>query len=109
MVRRAVHWLLRTADANRVGDAGRYRVIDADSSASEHEPHAASTADKFMDMHGFLVQRLTGTVLTSLASADSFGLTDIARAAWVEDLITAIGLHPERSATPSRLARSSAR
>jgi polynucleotide 5'-kinase involved in rRNA processing len=31
-----------TADANRVGDAGRYRVIDADSGASEHG-HPPST------------------------------------------------------------------
>jgi sugar (pentulose or hexulose) kinase len=63
---------------------------------AEHEPQAVTSADKFQDVHGFLVQRLTGRFVTSLASADSFGLTDIARAAWAEDLIEAIGLHPEQ-------------
>jgi xylulokinase len=63
---------------------------------AEHEPQAVTSADKFQDVHGFLVQRLTGRFVTSLASADGFGLTDIARAAWAEDLIEAIGLHREQ-------------
>jgi xylulokinase len=39
---------------------------------------------------------LTGEWTTSLASADSFGLTDVERDAWAEDLITGIGLRPEQ-------------
>jgi sugar (pentulose or hexulose) kinase len=62
----------------------------------EHEPEIAKRAYKFMDVHGFLVQRLTGEFTTSLASADSFGLTDMADEAWAEDLITGIGLRPEQ-------------
>jgi sugar (pentulose or hexulose) kinase len=62
----------------------------------EHEPDIAERAFKFMDVHGFLVQRLTGKFTTSLASADSFGLTDMAREAWAEDLITGIGLRPDQ-------------
>jgi xylulokinase len=75
----------------------------------EHEPDVAGRAFRFMDVHGFLVQRLTGGFTTSLASADSFGLTDMASEAWAEDLITGIGLRPTSSATPSPPARSSAR
>jgi sugar (pentulose or hexulose) kinase len=51
---------------------------------------------RFMDVHGFLVQRLTGSFTTSLASADSFGLTDIEREAWADDLIAAVGLRPDQ-------------
>jgi xylulokinase len=53
-------------------------------------------AYKFMDVHGFLVQRLTGEWTTSLASADSFGLTDVEHDAWAEDLISGIGLRPDQ-------------
>jgi sugar (pentulose or hexulose) kinase len=62
----------------------------------EHEPEIAKRAFRFMDVHGFLVQRLTGEFTTSLASADSFGLTDMAGGTWAEDLITGIGLRPEQ-------------
>jgi sugar (pentulose or hexulose) kinase len=62
----------------------------------ENEPDIAKHAFKFMDAHGFLVQRLTGRFTTSLASADSFGLTDMAERAWAEDLITGIGLRPDQ-------------
>jgi sugar (pentulose or hexulose) kinase len=64
----------------------------------EHEPKVAERAFKFMDVHGFLVQRLTGEWKTSLASADSFGLTDVEHDAWAEDLITGIGLRPDQFA-----------
>jgi hypothetical protein len=62
----------------------------------EHEPDIAKHAFRFMDVHGFLVQRLTGRFTTSLASADSFGLTDMAEETWATDLITGIGLRPEQ-------------
>ena len=63
---------------------------------ARHEPEVVARTYRFMDVHGFLVQRLTGRFTTSLASADSFGLTDIERGAWAGDLIAAIGLHPEQ-------------
>jgi sugar (pentulose or hexulose) kinase len=59
---------------------------------ARHEPDVVERTYRFMDVHGFLVQRLTGRFATSLASADSFGLTDIEREAWADDLIAAIGL-----------------
>ncbi len=61
-----------------------------------HEPEIADRAHKFVDVHGFLVQRLTGKFTTSLASADSFGLTDVERGAWADDLVAAIGLRPDQ-------------
>ena len=72
----------------------------------QHEPAVAGRAHRFMDVHGFLAQRLTGEFTTSLGSADSFGLTDIERKAWAEDLITAVGLRPEqfcRTANPGEV------
>ena len=62
----------------------------------QNEPEVAARAYKFMDTHGYLVQRLTGEFTTSLASADSFGITDVEHDAWAEDLITGIGLRPEQ-------------
>jgi len=62
----------------------------------QNEPEVAERAHRFMDAHGYLVQRLTGEWTTSLASADSFGLTDVEHDAWAEDLITGIGLRPEQ-------------
>jgi sugar (pentulose or hexulose) kinase len=62
----------------------------------QNEPDVAARAFKFMDTHGYLVQRLTGEFTTSLASADSFGITDVESDAWAEDLITGIGLRPEQ-------------
>src|SRR6266511_1482378 len=55
-------------------------------------PSVAQASSKLL----WLVQRLTGRFTTSLASADSFGLTDIEREAWADDLIAAIGLRPEQ-------------
>jgi sugar (pentulose or hexulose) kinase len=66
---------------------------------SQHEPEVTRRAYKFMDVHGFLVQRLTGKFVTSLASADSFGLTDVEREAWADDLITAVGLRSDQFCT----------
>ena len=62
----------------------------------DNDPETAAAAYKFMDVHGFLVQRLTGHFATSLASADSFGLTDIVDGSWATDLITGIGLRPDQ-------------
>jgi len=62
----------------------------------QNEPEIAERAHKFMDTQGYLVQRLTGEFATSLASADSFGMTDVEHDAWAEDLITGIGLRREQ-------------
>src|SRR5439155_1074317 len=65
----------------------------------QNEPQVAERAYKFIDVHGYLVQRLTGAWTTSLASADSFGLTEVKDDAWAEDLITGIGLRADQFCT----------
>lgn len=62
----------------------------------QHEAQIADEAFRFMDCHGSLVQRLTGEWVTSLASADSFGLTDVEQDAWATDVIEGIGLRTDQ-------------
>jgi xylulokinase len=64
----------------------------------DHEPETVFTAAKIVDVHAFLVHRLTGAWRTSLASADPLGLVDMARRRWADDLILALGLRPEQFA-----------
>ncbi len=63
---------------------------------AEHEPEIAAGAARIVDVHAFLVHRLTGEWVTSLASADPMGIVDMAQAAWAEDLIRDIGLRPDQ-------------
>lgn len=62
----------------------------------ENEPHVAAQAARFLDVHAFLVHRLTGQSRTSLASADPMGVLDMQRRAWAEDLICDLGLRPSQ-------------
>ncbi|MER3484628.1 MAG: xylulose kinase, partial [Chloroflexota bacterium] len=62
----------------------------------EHEPEIAAAAAKFLDVHAFLVHRLTGEWVTSLASADPMGIVDMVRGRWATDLIEGIGLRAEQ-------------
>jgi xylulokinase len=73
----------------------------------QHEPEVVARTHRFIDVHGFLVQRLTGRFTTSLASADSFGLTDRRLGRMISSPPS--GSVPSSSVTPSSLARSSAR
>jgi len=63
---------------------------------SEHEPDVARGAARIVDVHAFLVRRLTGEWVTSLASADPMGLVDMARGTWAEGLIAEVGLRPDQ-------------
>ncbi len=58
----------------------------------EHERDVAKRAARYLDVHAFLVQRLTGHCCTSLASADPMGLVDMEHGLWAADLLEAIGL-----------------
>ena len=51
----------------------------------ENEPEIATHAHKFVDVHAFLVRRLTGAFRTSLANADPMGLVDIAGRYWAQN------------------------
>jgi sugar (pentulose or hexulose) kinase len=54
---------------------------------TEHEPDVIRKARHIVDVHAFLVHRLTGNWITSLASADPMGIVDMQRGAWASNLI----------------------
>lgn len=62
----------------------------------QHEPGVVARTAKFVDVHGFLVKRLTGRFRTSLACADPMGLIDMQAQDWARDLITDLGLSPDQ-------------
>lgn len=57
-----------------------------------HEPGAFDGPCRVMDVHGFLVQRLTGQPVTSTAAADPTGMIDMAAGAWSPELLAIAGL-----------------
>jgi sugar (pentulose or hexulose) kinase len=62
----------------------------------QHEPQAAARAAKFLDAHALLVHRLTGELVTSLASADPMGLVDIHSHTWATEFMQELGLRVEQ-------------
>jgi sugar (pentulose or hexulose) kinase len=58
----------------------------------ENEPETVARTYKFLEVHAYLVWRLTGTYRTGLANADPMGLLDIQNRCWATDLIEALGL-----------------
>ena len=72
---------------------------------AEHEPEVIRTAGRIVDVHAFLVHRLAGQWITSLASADPMGIVDMRRGAWADDLIRDIGLRPAQFLPFRRPAR----
>jgi xylulokinase len=63
---------------------------------AEHQPQALADAAALVDVHGFLVHRLAGRLVTSTASADPLGLLDINTSTWHPELVAAAGLRPEQ-------------
>lgn len=57
-----------------------------------NEPDTVARIGKVVDVHGFLVQRLTGNWVTSSASADPLGLVDMATFDYDDGLLKAAGL-----------------
>lgn len=51
----------------------------------ENEPERAASAYQIVDVHTFLVHRLTGLFRNSLASADPMGLVDMAAQSWSQN------------------------
>jgi sugar (pentulose or hexulose) kinase len=64
----------------------------------ENEPAVFSRTHKFLDVHAFLVHRLTGHFRTSWGCADPMGLFDMRQHRWAEDLIRSLGLRQEQLA-----------
>ena len=57
-----------------------------------HELETMSRVGKVVDVHGFLVHKLTGGWLTSWASADPLGLVDMSTFDYDDSLLSAVGL-----------------
>jgi len=72
---------------------------------AQHEPETLSRAGKVVDVHGFLVHRLTGRWVTSWASADPLGLVDLSTFDYDDALLAAVGL--DRSQVPELAAPGS--
>lgn len=66
-----------------------------------NEPELLERTAQLAEVHGYLVQRLTGERTTSIACADPLGLIDLAAGDWDEELLTDAGL---RRAQLPRLA-----
>ncbi len=62
----------------------------------QNEPQVFHTAHKFLDVHGYLVYRLTGRFCTSWGSADPTGLFDMRHHRWSEEILAGIGLRPDQ-------------
>lgn len=62
----------------------------------KHEPEVMRRAHKFVDVHAFLVKRLTGRWATSTACADPMGLVDMRVGNWAVDLMRQLNLNPDQ-------------
>jgi xylulokinase len=62
----------------------------------EHEPDTLERARWVVDVHAFVVHRLTGVWRTTTACADPLGLIDMHRGDWSDDLLARVGLTRER-------------
>jgi xylulokinase len=61
----------------------------------EHEPETFDRTHRVVDVHAFLVHRLTGTWRTTTACADPLGLVDMQALDWSDDLLVRVGLTRE--------------
>jgi xylulokinase len=58
----------------------------------DHRPGLLPSAHAIVDVHAFLVHRLTGELVTSSASADPLGIFSPATGSWHPELVKAAGL-----------------
>ena len=66
------------------------------------EPELYQKAARFLDVHGFLVQRLTGQYRTSWSSADPTALLDLESKRYADDILAALELDADHFAEPCR-------
>lgn len=59
---------------------------------AKHEPDVMARVGKVVDVHGFLVHRLTGHWVSSWGSVDPLGLVDMVGFDYDDDLVAAVGL-----------------
>jgi xylulokinase len=60
------------------------------------EPELFRATAMFVDVHAYLVWRLTGAFRTSWASADPLGLLDMEKKAWSQEVLDALELRAEQ-------------
>jgi sugar (pentulose or hexulose) kinase len=65
----------------------------------EHEPETLKRTRWVVDVHAFLVHRLTGMWRTTTACADPLGLIDMQRGDWSDELLARVALSRERVPT----------
>ncbi len=58
--------------------------------------HTARATHHFLDVHGYLLQRLTSVAVTDFSGAAEMLLLDRATAAWSDELCALAGIHPEQ-------------
>lgn len=58
----------------------------------EHRPDVFAQTRKYLDVHGFLVHRLTGFYRTGWGCADPTGLFDIQNNCWAESLLDQVDI-----------------
>ena len=62
----------------------------------EHEPNTLDRARRVVDVHAFLVYRMTGHWRTSWATADPMGLVDLQSFEYSDTLLDTVGLNREQ-------------
>jgi xylulokinase len=62
----------------------------------QHEPDVIPRAYKLVDVHAFLIYRLTGLWVTSLPCADPMGVVDMRKGDWAVGLLRDIGIPVEK-------------
>jgi xylulokinase len=62
----------------------------------EHEPETLARTRWVVDVHAFLVHRLTGSWRTTTACADPLGLVDLHALDWSDELLGRVGISRER-------------
>jgi len=63
---------------------------------ADHEPDVLRRTALVLDVHGYLVRRLTGRAATSWASADGLSLLDLASLDWSDELLAAASLRRDQ-------------
>lgn len=64
----------------------------------KHEPAVFERAHKYLEVHAYLVFRMTGEYKTSWGCADPMGIFDMVGHCWSDDLLSAFGLRREQFA-----------
>jgi xylulokinase len=65
----------------------------------ENEPEVWKTANKFLLVEDFFIQKMTGEVAISLCLASRTQLCDLQKGTWSDEILSILGLDPARLAT----------